>query len=58
MGLKRIIILAAIAFVVFYAVRSPDSAALTFRVAAKTSRAGLKDLAESLARFFDALIRK
>lgn len=55
MNIKKILIIVTVAFVVYYVLRSPDSAALAFKTAGETTVSGLKDLAEALARFFDAL---
>lgn len=55
MNIKKILIILTVAFVVYYVLRSPDSAALAFKTAGETTVSGLKDLAEALARFFDAL---
>lgn len=56
MNLKRILILALFAFIVYYVLRSPDSAAAAFRVGGTTALNGMKGVAESLARFIDALV--
>lgn len=55
MNLKKIFIMAAGAFLVYYVLRSPDAAASAFKGAGETTIDGLKDLADSLARFVDAL---
>lgn len=55
MNLKKMLTIALIAFVAYYVVRSPDAAASAFRGAGETTLSGLKELAESIARFVDAL---
>lgn len=55
MNLKKIFMIAAGAFLVYYVLRSPDAAAGAFKGAGETTIDGLKDLADSLARFVDAL---
>ncbi len=56
MKLKRLLILAVVAFVVYYVLRSPDTAAQAFRVGGAFALDGLKGVADSLARFIDALV--
>ena len=55
MNLKKIFMIAAGAVLVYYVLRSPDAAASAFKGAGETTIDGLKDLADSLARFVDAL---
>jgi hypothetical protein len=55
MNLKRILILLAVAFMVYYVLRSPDAAALAVKGAGKTTVHGLAQVASSLARFVDKL---
>ncbi|HVF11694.1 MAG TPA: hypothetical protein VNA87_01270 [Actinomycetota bacterium] len=55
MNLKKIFMIAVGAFLVYYVLRSPDAAASAFKGAGETTIDGLKDLADSLARFVDAL---
>ena len=57
MNLKKILLAAAIAFVIFYILRSPDSAAVAFKAAGKVTMQGLEDLAGSLAVFIDNLFK-
>ncbi|MCA1840581.1 MAG: hypothetical protein ABR507_09200 [Actinomycetota bacterium] len=55
MNLKKLLLILAIAFVIYYVLRSPDAAALAFKGAGKTTYDGLRQLAGSLARFVDKL---
>lgn len=55
MNLKKILIVAAGAFFIYYILRSPDAAASALKGAGEVTVDGLKELADSLARFFDAL---
>lgn len=57
MNLKKLLMAAAIAFVIFYILRSPDSAATAFKAAGKVTIQGLEDLAGSLAVFIDNLFK-
>lgn len=53
--LKKVLTISLVAFVAYYILRSPDAAASAFRGAGETTINGLKDLAEAIARFVDAL---
>lgn len=55
-NIKRILLIGLAAFVVYYVLRSPDAAAAAFRGAGETTFDGIKDIAQSLARFFDKLL--
>lgn len=55
MNLKRLLLLAVFAFIVYYVLRSPDTAAEAFKGAGAMVGKGMKQAAESLARFIDAL---
>ncbi|MGH2813298.1 MAG: hypothetical protein ACRDI1_11400 [Actinomycetota bacterium] len=57
MNFKRLLLLAVVAFAFYYLLRSPDTAAEAFRVGGQTAVNGLKSVADSLARFIDALVR-
>ena len=57
MNMKKILMVAVAAFIVFYILRSPDSAADAFKAAGKVTFEGLRDLAGSLAIFVDNLFR-
>lgn len=56
--LTKIVKWALLAFFIFYVMRSPNSAAETLRLAGEAAYGGIKDLADSAARFFDALLRR
>ena len=55
MNIKRFALLALLAFVVYYVLRSPDSAATALRVVGQASLDGVRFVAEALARFIDTL---
>ena len=55
MNLRKILMMALIAFVAYYVIRSPNAAASAFRGAGSTTFHGLQSLAESIAKFVDAL---
>lgn len=55
MNVKRIALIAILGFVVYYVLRSPDSAANAFRVVGTASLDGVRFVAEALARFIDTL---
>lgn len=55
--MKKILMVAVAAFILFYILRSPDSAADAFKAAGKVTFEGLRDLAGSLAVFVDNLFR-
>lgn len=57
MKIKKILKIVLIVFAVFYVLRSPNSAAGTLRVAGQTAYQGVMTLADSAAKFFDALLR-
>ncbi len=57
MNIKKILLVLAVAFLVYYVLRSPVQAAEAVKGAGEVTVAGLRDLAESLARFVDALFR-
>jgi hypothetical protein len=58
MKIKKILKMLLIVFAVFYVLRSPGSAAGTLRVAGQTAYQGVQTLADSAARFFDALLQR
>ena len=55
MNIKRIALIAVLAFVVFYVLRSPASAATAFKMVGQASFDGVQFVAEALARFIDTL---
>jgi hypothetical protein len=57
MKIKKIVKMLLIIFAVFYVLRSPNSAAGTLRVAGQTAYQGVMTLADSAAKFFDALLK-
>jgi hypothetical protein len=58
MKIKKIVKMLLIIFAVFYVLRSPNSAAGTLRVAGQTAYQGVMTLADSAAKFFDALLKR
>jgi hypothetical protein len=58
MKLKKILKILLIVFVAFYVLRSPTSAATTLRAAGETAYQGMLALANSAAKFFDALLTR
>jgi hypothetical protein len=52
---KRILILLALAFVAYYVLRSPQSAATALRASGHFTLQGMKYVAEALAKFIDTL---
>lgn len=57
MNLKRLLMLAVGAVLIYYVVQSPDSAASAFKSAGEVTLAGMMDLAEAIAQFMSALFR-
>jgi hypothetical protein len=57
MKLKKIVKVLLIIFAVFYVLRSPANAASTLRGAGQAAYQGVLALADSAARFFDALLK-
>src|SRR2546429_8511543 len=55
--LKKIVIVAAIAFTAYYVLHNPQVAGHTVHVAAKNAWHGLKGVAASLAKFINTLSR-
>jgi hypothetical protein len=58
MKLKKILKILLIVFLAFYVLRSPTSAAGTLRAAGETAYQGILTLADSAAKFFDALLKR
>jgi len=54
--LKKVLVLAAIAFVVYYVLHNPQVAGHTVHVAAKNAWHGLRGIAASLAKFINTLV--
>lgn len=57
MKIKKILKIVLLLFAVIYVLLSPNSAAGTLRVAGQTAYQGVMTLADSAAKFFDALLR-
>lgn len=55
MKFKRILILLVFAFVVYYVLRSPESAGNAFKAGGEFAVAGIKTAADALAKFLDTL---
>ncbi len=54
--LKKVLVLAAIAFVVYYVLHNPQVAGHTLHVAGKNAWHGVRGVAASLAKFINTLI--
>ena len=54
--LKKVLVLAAIAFVVYYVLHNPQVAGHAVHVAGKNAWHGLKGVAASLAKFINTLV--
>ena len=55
MNTKKILILLVLAFIAYYILRSPDSAANALRIGGTFALNGMKFVAEALAKFIDTL---
>lgn len=55
MNAKKILIILVLAFIAYYVLRSPASAATALRVSGEFALNGMKLVAEALAKFIDTL---
>jgi preprotein translocase subunit SecG len=54
--LKKVLVLAAIAFVVYYVLHNPEVAGHTLHVGGKNAWHGVRSVAASLAKFINTLV--